>query len=139
MNKIETDIIGGFPYASPECKGCGEPLTLANAWMTDGCPCNSELGVNSMNETRWRLLMERQQRDRSYYEYECKKYQQETLRSSDFAKCLRWLIEAIEHQHSPGPWSKNCSLCKLVGEAKELLSIPINKPWQPKELAPAAE
>jgi hypothetical protein len=56
------DIIGGFPYADPNCKGCGKPLTIENAWMTDGCPCNTALGVNSMNETRWRLLMQLQQR-----------------------------------------------------------------------------
>lgn len=55
------DIIGGFPYADPNCKGCGRTLKLENAWMTDGCPCNSPLGINSMNETRWRLLMELQQ------------------------------------------------------------------------------
>lgn len=53
----QVDFIGGFPYADPNCKGCGKPLTIDNAWMTDGCPCNSALGVNSMNETRWRLLM----------------------------------------------------------------------------------
>jgi hypothetical protein len=58
----EADIIGGFPVAEPNCKGCGKPLLLENAWMTDGCPCNSTLGINSMNETRWRLLMELQQR-----------------------------------------------------------------------------
>jgi hypothetical protein len=57
----DTDIIGGFPYAEPNCKGCGKPLQMHNAWMTDGCPCNSKLGINSMNETRWRLLMELQQ------------------------------------------------------------------------------
>lgn len=55
------DVIGGFPYADPNCKGCGKPLAVDNAWMTDGCPCNSELGINSMNETRWRLLMQLQQ------------------------------------------------------------------------------
>lgn len=55
------DTIGGFPYASDNCQGCGKPLLLEKAWMTDGCPCNSRLGVNSMNETRWRLLMKLQQ------------------------------------------------------------------------------
>lgn len=55
------DVIGGFPYASPTCKGCGNPLSIENAWMADGCPCNAQLGVNSMNETRWRLLMQLQQ------------------------------------------------------------------------------
>lgn len=63
---METDIIGGFPIVEPNCKGCGKPLLLENAWMTDGCPCNSTLGVNSLNETRWRLLMnlqQQQQRD----------------------------------------------------------------------------
>lgn len=58
---MDTDIIGGFSFASPNCAGCGKELLLANAWMTDGCPCNTPLGVNSMNETRWRLLMELQQ------------------------------------------------------------------------------
>lgn len=55
------DIIGGFPCAEPNCAGCTQPLKIENAWMTDGCPCNSPLGVNSMNETRWRLLMQLQQ------------------------------------------------------------------------------
>jgi hypothetical protein len=58
----QSDIIGGFPVKSEFCAGCGCPLLRENAWMTDGCPCNSPLGVNSMNETRWRLLMELQQR-----------------------------------------------------------------------------
>lgn len=59
MNDVDT--IGGFPHALPDCGGCGKPLEIDNAWMTDGCPCNSPLGVNSMNETRWRLLMRLQQ------------------------------------------------------------------------------
>jgi len=58
---MNMDTIGDFPFAEPNCMGCGQPLTLENAWMTDGCPCNSGLGVNSMNETRWRLLMQLQQ------------------------------------------------------------------------------
>lgn len=60
--QTESDVIGGFFIAETACRGCGSPLLLENAWMTDGCPCNSELGVNSMNETRWRLLMELQQK-----------------------------------------------------------------------------
>ena len=58
---MKTDTIGGFPVVSDTCAGCGKPLLLENAWMTDGCPCNTSLGVNSLNETRWRLLMELQQ------------------------------------------------------------------------------
>lgn len=58
---MNSDIIGGFPKVDPNCAGCGKPLELKNAWMTDGCPCNTALGVNSMNETRWRLLMQLQQ------------------------------------------------------------------------------
>lgn len=57
---MTTDIIGGFPLVDSNCKGCGKPLVVENAWLTDGCACNSPLGVNSMNETRWRLLMELQ-------------------------------------------------------------------------------
>lgn len=45
-----------FPVDDPNCRGCGKPLTVENAWMVDGCPCNSVLGVNVMNATRWRLL-----------------------------------------------------------------------------------
>ncbi len=58
---MDVDTIGGFSEARPDCRGCGQELVIENAWMTDGCPCNSALGVNSMNETRWRLLMELQQ------------------------------------------------------------------------------
>ena len=65
----ETDIIGGFPTAEPNCKGCGRQLTIDNAWMTDGCPCNHALGVNSMNETRWRLLMQLQQKQQHHIAY----------------------------------------------------------------------
>lgn len=54
-------VIGGFPVVQSICMGCGKTLLLENAWMTDGCPCNSVLGVNSMNETRWLLLMQLQQ------------------------------------------------------------------------------
>lgn len=57
----EGDVIGGFPAKSENCGGCVKPLLLENAWMADGCPCNSALGVNSLNETRWRLLMQLQQ------------------------------------------------------------------------------
>jgi hypothetical protein len=56
-----SDVIGGFPIVSDYCFGCGKALLIKNAWMTDGCPCNSKLGINSLNETRWRLLMSLQQ------------------------------------------------------------------------------
>lgn len=59
---MAADIIGGFPIVDPNCKGCGKPLLREHAWMTDGCPCNATLGVNNQNETRWRLLMELQQK-----------------------------------------------------------------------------
>ena len=61
MSTIQTDVIGDFPIVDPNCLGCGKPLLLENAWMTDGCPCNTPLGVNNQNETRWRLLMRLQQ------------------------------------------------------------------------------
>ena len=60
-SEMDVDYIGGFPTQEPDCRGCGKPLLLENAWMTDGCPCNHDLGVNNMNETRWRLLMQLQQ------------------------------------------------------------------------------
>ena len=59
---MDADFIGNFPKADPNCAGCGKPLLIENAWMTDGCPCNTPLGVNNENETRWRLLMQLQQK-----------------------------------------------------------------------------
>lgn len=58
---MNADYIGNFPKVDPNCAGCGKPLVIENAWMTDGCPCNTPLGVNNDNETRWRLLMQLQQ------------------------------------------------------------------------------
>jgi hypothetical protein len=57
----DVDVIGGFEVASPACLGCGALLLQENAWMADGCPCNSAGWNNSLNETRWRLLMQLQQ------------------------------------------------------------------------------
>ncbi len=41
------------PPAKPEhriytCRGCGKPLLPENAWMEDGCPCNSPKGINDL-------------------------------------------------------------------------------------------
>lgn len=60
-SESKCDVIGGFPVVCELCLGCHKPLVVENAWMTDGCPCNTPLGVNLLNETRWRLLMQLQQ------------------------------------------------------------------------------
>lgn len=86
----EADVIGGFQYRSPLCGGCGKPLTVENAWMTDGCPCNSALGVNSMNETRWRLLMQLQQQ-------QARKLEQ--CRAPSFSELAARKTEAQENVH----------------------------------------
>lgn len=62
---MKTDIIGGFKYVSPNCAGCGKPLTQEDACLADGCPCNTALGINNDNETRWRLLIQSHQ-DKTY-------------------------------------------------------------------------
>lgn len=38
------------------CRGCGAALLRKNAWMEDGCPCNSPKGVNDGNQwiSEWR-------------------------------------------------------------------------------------
>jgi hypothetical protein len=38
------------------CAGCGQPLVAENAWMEDGCPCNSPAGCNDGNQqiSEWR-------------------------------------------------------------------------------------
>ena len=56
-----TDSICGFPTYKPYCLGCKAPLLLENAWMSEGCPCNSKPGCNTINGTRWRLLRDLQQ------------------------------------------------------------------------------
>ena len=48
--------------ALPPCNGCGKPLLLENAWMYDGCPCNSPNGINDDNPRRWKLLWALQQK-----------------------------------------------------------------------------
>lgn len=48
--------------AEQPCMGCGKPLLVENAWMDDGCPCNTPAGVNNLNLYRWRLLHELQQK-----------------------------------------------------------------------------
>lgn len=56
-----TDSICGFPTYKPYCLGCKAPLLLEHAWMSEGCPCNSKAGCNTINGTRWRLLRDLQQ------------------------------------------------------------------------------
>lgn len=60
------------------------------------------------------------------YKDASEKFHRETLRAAALAAMLREFIALHEDDHSPGPWSKGCVRCKLVGEAKELLSKPIN-------------
>jgi hypothetical protein len=74
---VSGDYIGNFPKADPNCAGCGQPLRMEDAWMSDGCPCNTPLGVNNTNETRWRLLMQLQQ-NASYAGEELRKILEDT-------------------------------------------------------------
>lgn len=107
MNRTaaEHDIIGGFPYARHCCGGCGKPLLLENAWMTDGCPCNGPLGVNAMNETRWRLLMKLQQRQ------------------SRQAEAIKVAVREIIDDASPCTAACNVMVEeRLIERAKELLT-----------------
>lgn len=57
-------LMGGSDRYAVErpCTGCGKPLLLENAWMEDGCPCNTVAGVNNRNLYRWRLLHDLQQK-----------------------------------------------------------------------------
>lgn len=49
-----------YSIYSPLCGGCGVALQPANAWMQDGCPCNTPRGVNDGNQliSHWRLLLQ---------------------------------------------------------------------------------
>lgn len=60
------------------------------------------------------------------YEEEARKFQQETLRTSELHQMLSKLVEMHYPRHSPGPWSKGCWQCELIGKAQELLDKPVN-------------
>jgi hypothetical protein len=105
---VNVDVIGGFPYAEPNCRGCGKPLLVENAWVTDGCPCNSPLGVNSMNETRWRLLMDLQQQQSREIEKLTAQAKSDPSRSPRFIYSSWWHIrtDAITAIRSSGDGKK---------------------------------
>ncbi|MGN6521319.1 MAG: hypothetical protein ACTHK2_18070 [Dokdonella sp.] len=62
------------------------------------------------------------------FDEERRKFQLETLRTSEQADVLRRMIDVLKDDHEPGPWSRNCSRCALVAEARELLARPVNAP-----------
>lgn len=45
---VESELTSATPLALPHpvCRGCSKPLDKENLWMAEGCPCNSERGVN---------------------------------------------------------------------------------------------
>lgn len=54
-------------------------------------------------------------------------FQRETLRASQLAGRLRRFVELHEAEHAPGPWARGCALCECVGQAKELLNLPLGE------------
>ena len=54
-------------------------------------------------------------------------FQRETLRTSKLSAMLRRFIEEHEASHSPGPWARGCVLCATVGDAKDLLALPLGE------------
>jgi Lar family restriction alleviation protein len=62
---------------------------------------------------------------------ERRKFQQETLRTSELTQMLSKFVEEMHREHEQGAWSKGCVRCQLVAEAKELLSRPIKLPAAP--------
>ena len=46
-----------------KCQGCNTPLDPVNAWMADGCPCNSPAGVNAgvLEDWRWFITQQNEQ------------------------------------------------------------------------------
>lgn len=63
---LEHEFSGSDRNASEQaCYGCNKPLFLRNAWMEDGCPCNTPAGVNNRNLYRWKLLHDLQQKESS--------------------------------------------------------------------------
>ena len=46
LNSSQVEFAPEVTPAHPVCRGCNQPLKAENAWMSDGCPCNSERGIN---------------------------------------------------------------------------------------------
>jgi len=112
-----SDTIGNFPQVTNDCLGCGEPLQLVNAWMTDGCPCNTPLGVNNPNETRWRLLMELQQSGAK----EVAKLKAEKAELLELVKVLEW------RPLLPVSGSSNfCCICKGQEDSGHKFGCPVD-------------
>jgi hypothetical protein len=57
---------------------------------------------------------------------ERRKFQQETLRTAELSALLQQIVDKLKPEHAPGSWSRECDLCRLVGEAEELLARPVN-------------
>lgn len=73
------------------CTGCGATLLRENAWMEDGCPCNSFKGCNNGNQhiSEWRselLQAERDSRAADAAEIERLKAENAELKSDITAK-----------------------------------------------------
>lgn len=86
----------GSDYRAPEqpCFGCGEKLLIENAWMEDGCPCNTPAGVNNHNLYRWRLLHELQQRQSHELE--------KAKASGPSDEAVRWARNVMADDEAPG-------------------------------------
>ena len=48
------------------------------------------------------------------YEAEARKFQQETLRTSELSARLREWVALHEDEHEPGPWSRDCIRCRGI-------------------------
>lgn len=59
---------------------------------------------------------------RAEWERERANFHRETLRTSELSAMLRRWMEQHEAEHGPGPWSRGCSVCALVGESRALLA-----------------
>ncbi len=102
------------------CNGCGQPMNIENAWMYDGCPCNSGNGCNDANPQRWKLLWQLQQ--------------QQSREREDLAKQVKELrnyivhletIEASDTAAAEVDYQEIAALQARVRELEALLPEPI--------------
>lgn len=93
----------GKDMDAPElpCCGCGQPLLIENAWMEDGCPCNTPAGVNNLNLYRWRLLHELQQRQSRELAEAKAAFQQEADIRTDRENVMDAMGKALGVAHEP--------------------------------------
>jgi hypothetical protein len=95
----------------------------SEAWSSD---YYVQLTVCAADADQERALADKYVEACNGYEEERRKFQDETLRTSELSQLLALWLEIYEPGHNHGPDFKSCIRCKLVHKSKELIAKPVN-------------